>query len=722
MIPYFTGAAETGAPQRTPGDSTGGFRSGTRFRPMDWDADDPMVGIWIVAVGGANGVGVGTLTATASNALAWTPPSGTQGTAVTIAQGEEAVLRGGTNPGAWIRVARRTSNPLEGAKAVTCVDVFENLFPDVVTADAVAGLVTSRAVMLLNGLGAVTDFEAWVGSGDIEIALEEPTGGELLGSGLSWSSATTEGSGPGLASVADAAEVGVHIRRTIAADAAPSPSETWEVRYSFTAGGTDYTGALRGRYKIERTDYQKKGIWVGTSPALDFDADPDETWTSEPHTTSLGLTTPGTYYAAVCEMNQWGMWGVPTAVQRYDFDAAGDGILPAPSAPVDITVNQTSGNLPTVGALYESAADGDNRAEIWVVWIETDGTEPDGSATPDGYVVMQYLAAINDLAYTGGGSALDDGTTVAVLVRTRRLDSTGGTAFSPDVIQLDDSNPGTLKVTGEITDWDATGYAKITNRFGKLLEVIHYSGISASGGQTTVTVDQRALWGTSGTATNEAYTVTPVAATDSENTTVYSWDVVAVAPGRPLGSLLQGLQTAQALDPLTAPDGVTPQVLDATQNVHLLLGEGWASLYVDTTLVWRVLLNGDHGENNALYIPSDWDLVAGTISGAASGSGIVDAVDANTVYLCVRGQRRALIDLSAMEITFGAFSGPATLRERAEQAGDLERFGSTMFLAWDPEKEDYRTYLDLDSDGLASSRCDWNNVLTTAEVDALWQP
>lgn len=722
MIAYYTGASETGEPQRNPASSTGGFRSGTLCRSMERDSRDPMAGVYLREVSGGNGPGIGALTAATADSLTWTAPGDSEaGTAVAIAVGEEKILRG-AEPGAWVRAARVGSNPLSGAHAVRCVDRYNNLFADVETADAVAGLVTARALMLLNGLAdAATSFEAWIGEGAIEIDLEVPTAGELLGSGLSWSSASTEGAGPGAASIAAGGEIGLHIRRTIGADTAPSPSETWEVRYSFTANSVDYQGAIRGRYRIERTDYEAEGIWVGDGEIPNTEAAPDETWTSRPHTTSLALTLPADIWAVFRARNRWGMWGAPTRAQRYTIDAGGDATLLPPSAPSEVSVRQTSGNVPTVGGLYDAAADGAARkARIWVIWLATDGTTPDGTGTPDGYAVMQHNAAVDDLAWTSDGSALIDGTEVNALVRTRRIDAATGTAFSPDVIQLDASAPGPLKVDAEISDWDSSGYASITSRFDRLYEIVSYSAINVSGGQTTLTVDARGLMGTTPTATTPSHIITPITWTDSENTAAATWEIVAVAPGRPRGALLYGAQSAQAQAALTGPDGVTPVVLDAGENVHLLLGEGWASFYVDTTLVWRVLLNGDHGEMNYLYIPEEWDLIQDDITGAAVASGVVDAVDANTVYLCVRGQRRLKIDLAAMEITMGALSTEAAVDQRAEQAGQLERFGATMFLAWDCDREDYRPYMELDSAGLLSTTVGINQLLDTTEVEALW--
>lgn len=721
---YLTGAVEAGEPQRDPVSSTAGFRSGVPFVSLEWDMPDPMIGILILDASGTNGPGVGTLIAPTSGSLTWQPPSGTEGAAVTIANGAEVILYG-TDVTKWLRVKRTSAVPLSGAKAVYLVDIYNNLLPDVASADAIAGLATARALMLHNEVaGTVVNVRAWIADsdGDISIAFETPTAGELLGAGLSFSSPTTQGAALNAGALFGLAELGLHIKRTVAASTDPSPSTLWAINLEFTDTAQTYTVPIRGRYRIARNDYVGQGIWIGTGgDDPDFEASPDEVWTSNPNTTSLSLASDETYRVAVRSRNPWGLWGVPTDIEEFVIDASGDGVLSPPSAPTDISASQTSGNKPSVSAQYDAAADGDTlRAALWVIWLETDGTDPDGTVTPDGYSVMQFKGAVDDLVWDSTSAALDDGTPISALIRTRRLDN-AGTAFQPDTIQLDDTNPGTLKVTGEITDWPASGYGRTYSRFGRLLEVWSYSGVVAAGGFTTVTVDARALMGTTATETNATHYVEPVTTSDSINTATATWDVVAVAPGRPTGAMLYGNQGAAFQTPVTGPDGVTPVVIAVTENVHMILGEGWSSLYVDTTLVWRCLYHSDDGEANALYVPSEWTVVNAAVSGTAVDSGVFDVVDANTVYVVVNGTRRILIDLTAMEITVSSVVEEVAMPTRAEQAGSLGQFGATLLLAWDPTIEDYRPFAQLTSAGVFNLGLTLDNTLNQAAVEALWQ-
>lgn len=721
---YLTGAVETGEPQRDPESSTGGFRSGVPFQTLEWDMPDPMTGVIILAVSGANGTGTGRLNAVTSGSLSWTPPGGTEGAAVAVANGGEAILYGG-DATEWIRVKRTSAIDLHGVKAVQLMDIYNNLLPDVASADAVAGGTETRALMLYNVvLGSVVAVKAWVADSDgtISIAFEAPSSGELDGVGLSYSSPATEAAALNGGLLAGGGELGLFVKRTTPAGADPSGRTLWTVNLQYEDTENTYTIPVRGLYRVARDDYVAQGIWIGVGgDDPDLDADPDEVWTSNPNTTSLTLSSDETYRVAVRARNPYGLWGVPTEIEEFVIDAGGDSTLVPPSGPVDVVAHQTSDNKPAVTALYEAAADGDTRrADLWVIWFETDGTDPDGSGTPDGYEVMEYKAAIDDLTWEDDGSALDDGTPLSMLVRTRRLDS-AGTAFLPDVIPLDDSSPGTLKVAAEVSDWPASGYGRTRGKFGRLLEVWSYTDITVAGGATTVTVDARALMGTTAAATNETTYVEAVTTLDSTNTAAATWDIVSVAPGRPQGAMLYGRQAAQFQSPVGGPDGTTPVVIDATENVHFVLGEGWSSLYVATTLVWRCLYHSDDGQANALYIPSEFSIVNASVSGSAVDSGVFDVVDGNTVYVVVNGTRRLLVDLTAMEITVATLNEEQDIPVRAEQAGSLGQFGATLLLVWDPKVEDYRPFAQLTSAGVLNVALEVDNTLNQAAVEALWQ-
>jgi hypothetical protein len=97
----------------------------------------------VLYVAGANGSGAGSLAATGTDTLAWTPPGGTQGASVTILNGETKTLEGGgaAGPNKYLRVTRTSAAALTGTATVTLADVFGNEFglDNVSSAEAAAG-------------------------------------------------------------------------------------------------------------------------------------------------------------------------------------------------------------------------------------------------------------------------------------------------------------------------------------------------------------------------------------------------------------------------------------------------------------------------------------------------------------------------------------------------------------------------------------------------------
>src|SRR4051812_37429689 len=92
---YLTGAASNGGAQTDHNAAFGNYRSATEVAVLGATVTSPISNITINYVAGANSTGTGSLTATGSDTLAWTPPGGTQGSAVTILNGETKIVEGG---------------------------------------------------------------------------------------------------------------------------------------------------------------------------------------------------------------------------------------------------------------------------------------------------------------------------------------------------------------------------------------------------------------------------------------------------------------------------------------------------------------------------------------------------------------------------------------------------------------------------------------------------
>ena len=163
---YLTGAASDGGAQSDPNLSLGNYRSSTPLVSLDNVITSPIANVTVDHVSGSNGEGVGTITAATVNTLTWTPPGGTAGAAVTIANGETKILEGFGAPGKFVRVTRTSAVDLAGAATCTLTYKFNDLigFDDTSAAEAAAGDVEYRALMLKNeASAAVKNVTVYIG-------------------------------------------------------------------------------------------------------------------------------------------------------------------------------------------------------------------------------------------------------------------------------------------------------------------------------------------------------------------------------------------------------------------------------------------------------------------------------------------------------------------------------------------------------------------------------
>jgi hypothetical protein len=149
---YLTGAASDGAAQTDPDASLGDYRSSSLEEFFTDTITNPISNVTVDFVSGAHSEGDGTLTATGNDSLAWTPPGGSQGAAVSIANGETKILEGSGVPGQFIRVTRTSTDNLTGAATVTLAKSYNNVLgmDNVSSAEASAGDVEYRAIMIKN--------------------------------------------------------------------------------------------------------------------------------------------------------------------------------------------------------------------------------------------------------------------------------------------------------------------------------------------------------------------------------------------------------------------------------------------------------------------------------------------------------------------------------------------------------------------------------------------
>jgi len=164
---YLTGAASDGAAQADSDLSLGKYRSSSEVTHLGATVTNPIANVTVAFASGSNGPGAGTLTASGVNELKWTPPGGTIGAGVTIANGETKILEGGGGE-TWkfIRVSRTSVDDLAGTATVTLAETFNNVigFDNVSSAEQAAGDVEYRCFCLKNeSASEAKNIVAWIG-------------------------------------------------------------------------------------------------------------------------------------------------------------------------------------------------------------------------------------------------------------------------------------------------------------------------------------------------------------------------------------------------------------------------------------------------------------------------------------------------------------------------------------------------------------------------------
>lgn len=245
---YLSGAVADGDAQTDPALSLGCQRSGTEEVFLTPHLINPIRGLRVDYVSGANGEGNGAITVADADNLRWLAPSGTQGAAVEIANGETKILEDGTTASKYIRVTRTSASDLQGTCIVRLRRVFNNALggANVTSAQRTAGVVSYRALAFKNvSASPITGFRVWRDSASTQLALahevmvdghffDGTTGGELAEPpGMSWNANATANSGVQVGTLAAGATVMIWIRRTIAADADASAKETNLIHWEF---------------------------------------------------------------------------------------------------------------------------------------------------------------------------------------------------------------------------------------------------------------------------------------------------------------------------------------------------------------------------------------------------------------------------------------------------------------------------------------------------------
>ncbi len=207
-------------------------------------------------------------------------------------------------------------------------------------------------------------------------------------------------------------------------------------KHSYALGVTLFAFGLT-RVANDLTQYE---LYRGVDGDVDFST-PWETFTSFPHTTAA-LDVGHVYKFVLRKRNNYNLVSQNVKAWEVTTDATGSAELDPPSSPVS-TLTATEGGKVLVNSVYDYFADADDQADQWLIYLTSDGSDPDPETdTPivsslvkcDGLGRLEYLS-----------SAFTEGATIKVIVRVRRssglVDSTNTNILSVSATLLGPDEP-----------------------------------------------------------------------------------------------------------------------------------------------------------------------------------------------------------------------------------------------------------------------------------------
>lgn len=196
---------------------------------------------------------------------------------------------------------------------------------------------------------------------------------------------------------------------------------------SYVAAGRGYgafelshVASAEGKYRVADNDLIQYELYRGIDDEPDFSAAPFETFTSLPHETAV-FTANQNYKLVLRKRNEYNLLSENVASWNLRIDASGDQDFNLPSAPDQVSISPALNGSARVQAAYAYRKDGDDQAETYLVYLTSNGVDPDPSSDTPTEVTMNKVDGVAHLDWTSAEYA--NGSTIKVLVRTRRDES-----------------------------------------------------------------------------------------------------------------------------------------------------------------------------------------------------------------------------------------------------------------------------------------------------------
>lgn len=680
-------------------ESMGGSRGPSEIGNLYFLTDTPHPQLAILSVSGTNGEGVGTLTATDDDKLTWTPPGGTAGSAVTIAANETKLIEG-SDADQWIRVhwdGDYSTDTLGGSDDITLLESFQpsnsatstnsysalmftnhsGLSQDITNLKIWLGTLgtqrtTNSAQLSSSGAGTITttgSFADWPAKGWAHIKTSGGSTREIVYySSRTNTSLTVPSAGRGLlgttaaaGSSSDTIDAVPGVR--IAKETQGSDGRIQEVADNTTAPtGVSWSTAITSATGLSETTLASNanlGLWIhGETPAV-VDAGVDYQ-----SVINFEFTVGGTTYTNT----RLGRFQVKrTAVDLYEVYAGIDADPDLDAAPA-----ATSATLPITYALTPPVS---GEREYRITLRKRNAFNLVSQNTYTHNITIDSTGAL-----VGGEVSAPQNTTIENV-------GSGKLRVRSYYPMSQDSSPADTWIAYVTTDGSTPDPSVDTPiSFGAIGEPDILTGRSAFD-YTTAALP----WNT----TLKAIIRVQRASDSAESTNV---DVVTATADSDVPAVRNLLASGMDQFGYVADTTISNTVHNASPAVNSLALYGQTVFKVVSTVVFRATVND--AEGGRVFVNNLFSFVNSTISG--SGTGDIEVVDANTVYLNVGGNRQCLIDLSANTISAAEFRFNQSADDNPK-TGPIDTDNGKLYLSvYNTSRNTWEPYLQVSDSGVVT--------------------
>lgn len=428
ITPYYSGASTLGGAQTDPAASLGGYRSATRAACLTALRSNPIPGLRIDWVGGANGAGNGLLKITGTTAQ-WQPPNDTISAAVDVSAPGAYILNGESTAGKWILVTRTTAQ-IAASESVQLLATYNNLI-GTSDFDVDAPTETHYRCIIMKASAAVTSFKVYlVSGGPCKFGFEtlDPTEAATVTAdettapaGVTFHEANGVGSAKEFGAWSN--QSALWIERSMAGLTVDARRETV---IHWIANTTEH-GELCGLTHIADDSVEGLELYLkATTPPVPGTDAAVATGAALPLSYEAALAD-GLWYSRIYRRNRFNLLSA-FRDQKVLNIVDGVDVGTPPNPPDEIKVMAIGAGKIQVDAVYYAFRDPDP-ATAWLVYA-TVGVDPDPATDAPVVTAMLDARGRRQLQWTSG--TYEDGDDVRVLVRTRRVDvdSTNTTIYS----------------------------------------------------------------------------------------------------------------------------------------------------------------------------------------------------------------------------------------------------------------------------------------------------